>query len=108
MKLQLDTTSKTIKIEQDVLLSKLIETLDSILPNKEWKKYTLETATVIEHWHSPTVIREYVPRPAYPWWGAPITYMSSNREDHLMAVKASAVDTNYSLKSGVFNVEVKA
>lgn len=100
MKIQLDTTSKTIKIEENVLLSKLIDTLNGLLPNKEWKKYTLETNTVIEHWHSPTIIREIAREPyVYPWWRP--TYYAAN-------MSKTIGNNDYSLKSGIFNVELKA
>ncbi len=108
MKIQLDTENKTIKLENDILLSKLIATLDSLLPNKEWKKYTLETNTTINHWHSPVVIEKFYPRPyEYPWFTHG-TYVS--KLDNSLSMKSMSVnaDNKYQLKSGVFNVELKA
>ena len=104
MKIQLDTTNKTIKIEERVLLSKLIQTLNGLLPNKEWKKYILETNTVIQHWNSPYIIEEIpvwpiVTYPSYPWWQP--TYVSKTTAEY-------RAGDNMSLKSGVFNVELKA
>ena len=56
MKIQLDTENKTIKLGKDVVLSKLIETLEKLLPNGEWKEFTLETHTVIRQWSHPVVL----------------------------------------------------
>lgn len=105
MKIQLDTTNKTIKIEENVLLSKLVDTLDSLLPNKEWKKYTLETNTTINHWHEPYVIRERYREPFWPsspW----ITYMSTTKDTLSLNRQELKAGSDYSVKSGVFNVEL--
>lgn len=117
MKIQLDTTSKTIKIEENVLLSKLITTLNGLLPNKEWKKYTLETNTTITHWTAPYIIKEIpvYPRPYYPSY--PWYYLSTGDTSGLMKANKITAEyksdnslmakADYSLKAGVFNVEVK-
>lgn len=74
MKLQIDTTYKTIKVEESVKLSKLVETLKRLFPNNEWKDFTLETNTTIEHWSSPIIIKEYIETEkrvnpyTYPWY----------------------------------------
>ena len=96
MKIQIDTTSKTIKLEENVKLSALVETLDKFFPNQEWKEFTLETNTTISYWSNPVIIREY-PRPYYtPWYGTEKVYMSSADRN-----------SNYSLKAGIYNVEVE-
>ena len=41
MKIQLDTTLKTIKLESDVKISDLIKILKKLLPDGEWKTFTL-------------------------------------------------------------------
>jgi len=41
MKIQIDNTEKTIVISQSVNIGNLIETLERMLPEGEWKKYTL-------------------------------------------------------------------
>ena len=104
MKIQLDTTNKTIKIEENVLLSKLIDTLNGLLPNKEWKKYTLETNTTITHWTAPYIIKEIpvYPRPYYPTYPTYPWYSTVGKT----TAEYKAGD-NMSLKSGVFNVELK-
>jgi len=66
MKLQLDTTAKTIKVEENVKLDELVKMLEKILPKEEWKKYTLQTNVIIERWSNPIYIREY-PYYIYPW-----------------------------------------
>jgi hypothetical protein len=63
MKLQLDTENKTIKLEKDVVLSNLIETLEKLLPHGEWKEFTLETNTVIHQWSNPVVLPSVIPYP---------------------------------------------
>jgi len=100
MKLQLDTTKKTIKIDEDVKLSKLITTLKNMFPNGEWKDFTLEKNAVIEHWNNPIIYREYCKEvePIKPWYQQPyITCCGSTN---------SVDKNNYQLTSGVFNIEV--
>lgn len=72
MKLQLDTQAKTVKVEQSVSLSELVEVLERLLPNGQWKEYQLETNVTIE-WNSPTIIyRDRWPyyNPLTPYWYA--------------------------------------
>lgn len=114
MKIQLDTENKTIKLEKDVVLSKLIETLDKLLPNGEWKEFTLETNTVIHQWSNPVVIpsvipypvptypRPYCPRPYWPWYS--YTRLDSNL--HPADDKVSAgMNSNMMLNKGVYNIQ---
>lgn len=105
MKIQLDTTNKTIKIEENILISKLINTLKGLLPNNEWKKYTLETHTVINNWGSPYIIKEIpiYPRPYYPAYPTFPWYTTVGK-----TTTEYKVENQMSLKSGVFNVELKA
>jgi hypothetical protein len=96
MKIQLDTTRKTIKIEESVKFSLLIDTLKKILPNNEWKGFTLETNTTIERWINPITYPYYVPaEPIRPWYESPwiCNYSSTNQ--------------SYELKDGTYNLEVK-
>lgn len=98
---------KTIQIEEEVLLSKLITTLNGLLPKQEWKKYTLKTNTVINNWTNPVIIKEY-PYPHYrhDWWISP--YYSSTEStflsDNITQVKAST--GNLSIPKGVYNLEL--
>jgi len=101
MKIQLDTTNKTIKLDEDVLLSKLVETLNKLLPNKEWHKFTLQTNTVFEHWTSPIYIEKYIkPYEPYNTW-QPWYWSSSSINDNKVLCENKA-----ELKSGLYNVEI--
>jgi hypothetical protein len=101
MKIQLDTENKVIKVEEAVSLGELTETLERILPNGEWKNFKLETQTQINWNPNPIIIeRPYQPYNPRPWWEQPwITY------DGTDSINISGEITNYSLKSGVFNIE---
>lgn len=109
MKIQLDTDNKTIRLESDVLLSKLITTLNSLLPNKEWKKYMLQTNTTINNWSSPIVIKErYVP--SYPWYEKPYAIWCSTTEKSLgsQGITGSTIKADYKMNAGVYNLDIKA
>jgi hypothetical protein len=73
MKLQFDTTAKTIKFEETVNLGELIKELDMLLPNKQWEEYKLEIA-LINNWINPVLIKESAPcgRPCHPFTEFPI------------------------------------
>ena len=87
MKIQLDTKNKTIKIENNVKLSELVDTLEKLLPKGLWKEFELQSNVTINNWSSPIIIeRETILPWKYTW------YNTNN--------------TNYtSLKSGVYNIE---
>jgi hypothetical protein len=70
LKIQLDTTKKTIKVDEDVKLSKFMSVIKRLLPHGEWMDFQLLTNTTIEHWSSPLVYRFYEPYWTYPWWGS--------------------------------------
>jgi hypothetical protein len=109
MKIQLDTQNKTIQLEQEVVLSTLIETLEKLLPNGEWKDFTLETNTVIHQWSNPVVIPSVIPypvppypRPSWPWYSS--TRLESNlhpADDQGSAGRNSTM----MLKKGVYNIQ---
>ena len=109
MKIQLDTENKTIKLEKDVVLSKLIETLEKLLPNGEWKEFTLEINTVIHQWSNPVVIPSVIPypvptypRPSWPWYSS--TGLDSNL--HPADDKGSAgMNSHMMLNKGVYNIQ---
>lgn len=103
MKIQLDTTSKTIKLEENVKIYSFMNFLKKLLPNNEWKEFTLETNTTISYWSNPVIIKEY-PRPyTSPW----ITWTSNNVNNFRAnySVK-SQFDQGYQLKAGTYNIEV--
>jgi hypothetical protein len=93
MKIQLDTTNKTIKIEENVKIDKLISTLKKLLPDNEWKQFTLETNTTINNWTYPITIREYPAYPHYPWY---CNGTDLNKE----------YVSKFKMTAGIFNAEV--
>ena len=109
MKIPLDTENKTIKLEKDVVLAKLIETLEKLLPHGEWKEFTLETNTVIHQWSNPVVIPSVIPypvppspRPSWPW------YSSTRLESHLHPAEykvSTGMNSHMMLNKGVYNIQ---
>ena len=96
MKIQLDTTSKLIKVEETVNLGEFTEALERLLPNGKWKEFKLESHTVI-NWGNPIVIEPYRPYNPYPWWQQPwITYSGDVNQQPSI----------YSLNSGIYNVQL--
>jgi len=96
MKLQIDTTLKTIKVEGEVKFEELIKVLDSMFPKSEWKSFTLTTNTIIQTFSYPIYVEKY--RPSTPWWESPWICLVNNNE--------KGVDNaQYSLKNGVYNIE---
>lgn len=97
MKLQIDTVAKTIKVEGDINLAELFDGLKRLLPEDEWKKFTLEANTIIE-WINPITIPysppvyPYYPRP-FPWWDSPIITCGNNKD-------------TYTLHNGMYCVEI--
>lgn len=102
MKIQLDTENKTIKLESDVELSKLVETLDELLPDGKWREFTLKTNTTITRWDFPVIIREKESWPTYPWYRQPAVISESGG---VMNTSVSEPKGPYALKAGVFNIE---
>jgi hypothetical protein len=105
MKLQIDTTSKIVKVEENVKVLDLINVLKKMLPG-EWEKFTLETHTTIVNWHEPIIIKHY---PYYEPYRGPMWYECNSTNNKMLAMnKADGLEksTNYMLKEGVFNVEV--
>ena len=108
MKIQLDTTNKTIKVEESVSLKELTEALEKLLPNDEWKGFKLETNTTIHNWAAPIIIRER----RWPLWDSP-WYTTSNPRLYNSSTSELQYQQNYSssnvqkpiLNEGVFNIE---
>jgi hypothetical protein len=72
MKLQIDTTKRTIKIDESVNFGELFQKLEQLLPNNEWKGYLMEIGTLIE-WVNPIItypINPYWP-PTQPFYYSP-------------------------------------
>lgn len=106
MKLQLDTKSKTIKIEGSVNLEELYETLAKLLPKGEWKLFTLEANSIIE-WINPIQITRYpyYQINPYPWWESP-TYVSYNTQGSCVDSQGYTNKATYILNEGVYNIEI--
>lgn len=87
MKLQLDTTAKTVKIENEIKISLLIKTLKALLP-KDWKDFTLQTNVTINNWTNSIYIEspKIIPTSPGTWY-----YYDSGTTE---------------LKTGTYNVEV--
>jgi len=118
MKIQLDTESKIIKIENSIKFGELVEALEKLLPKGEWKKYELQTNTIINSWTNPIIIKEY-PQPiypSYPWitfcHNADNTLTTSANEltDLTAGGNDKSFATNksdgYETKAGIYNVEL--
>lgn len=67
MRIQLDTTERTIKLEENVKISELLTILKKILPNGEWKEFILENE-VIYDWVRPIIVERTREYPRYPWY----------------------------------------
>jgi len=105
MKLQIDTSKKTIKLEESVKLDSLIKTLKQLFPNNEWKQFTLETNTVINNWNRPVVIeliKTYPTYPRYPWYD----WSSGGHSGYSSSSTMPKTDKPM-LLSGQYNVECK-
>ena len=95
MKLQLDTQKKTIKVEEAVKLSELVDILNKILPNA-WKEYTLESNTIIQNWTNPIVIEKKIYEPY--WYKEQLPYWT-------VTCEATCESDNKQLCQNTFNVE---
>lgn len=91
MKIQLDTTSKTIKIEEPVLLADLVSTLESMLPDDAWQEFKLETNTIV-NWTNPIIYPAIRPIVDPIPWNVPWITYEDNRK--------------YQINSGVYCVEI--
>lgn len=92
MKIQLDTTAKIIRLENSIKLDEFFTKIKKLLPNDEWKQFTLETNTTIVGWREPYVITDWQWRPLVaPWYST-----STTLSDHTIQC---------SLKSGTYNIE---
>lgn len=104
MKIQLDLDNKVIRLDSNVNIAELFETLKKLLPQGEWKEFDIETNTTII-WSNPYVYSPIVVpyRDPYPWWRDPIiTYTDKN-----MVVKdGSTFELRYSVGTGIYNIEI--
>ena len=111
MKLQIDTNTKTLKLEESVSLTDLMELLDKLFPDKSWKEYKLETNTTIQWTGTPYHIpfRPYVPyNPVYPWWS--VTGSAGNLDIRYRTIGDRITEDILTLPksdSGVYNIEMQ-
>jgi len=91
--MQIDTNEKTLTIEQDLKISELIEVLNKLFPDGEWKEYTLKTE-IINNWAYPIIIPYTQPYTyPYPW----IVYDTTGEYQ---------VQDAYTRTNGIYNVEI--
>lgn len=94
MKIQLDTTNKIIRLEESINLDLFIESIKKLLPNNEWKSFTIETNTEIQWNQYPVYIYPTWPPhptyPTYPW------------------ITCTSADGSYTLNAGTYNVQVNS
>lgn len=96
MNIQIDTKTKTIKLQESVNLGELEDVLNKLFPNNEWKEYKLETNTVINNWKNPIIIDRYVPRPYYPWWST---------QPYIVTTGTTYTQPN-TISNGVYNLSI--
>ena len=113
MKIQIDTTTKTIKIEEAVKLGELFEKLQALFPDASWKDWNLEIA-VINNWINPVpvIIKEYIPAPmpiTLPWWTTQPyigDYTPNNPYPFPTVIYSTGVNLSQST-DGAYNLEIK-
>lgn len=98
MKIQIDTTAKTIKMESAAKFSELFEVLEKLLPNDQWKEYTLEANTIIYNWNNPI----YIPWRPWGYYGSG-TYVSTEAGSF---VGLGSTTGTLQLSEGINNVEI--
>lgn len=116
MKLQIDTSEKTIRVEEQVNFGELVKVLNKLLPKGEWKTYKLETNTVINWnqypiWTYPNYLPFYAlsgvittTENPYTITGATSGYVTTE----LNLSGATTADTPYTLTTattGTYNIE---
>lgn len=68
MKIQIDTTAKTISVEDDIKFSDLIKNLNLLFPKKEWMGYNLKVNVVINNWCNPITYTPTIYYDKQPTW----------------------------------------
>lgn len=106
MKLQINTTDKTIKIEESVNVYEFFQMIQNLFPNNLWKDFKLET-NVINNWSNPIIIKEYPIYPVNPFpYNPPYnpTWVTCQTGVHAENGFASS-KTTYNLNPGIFNID---
>ena len=113
MKIQIDTVSKTLTVEEDVNLDEFYNEINTLLPGGLWREFTLKMTKIVE-WNDPIVIPQHdpfnvpntTPNP-YPYPG-PGTNPYPGIPQIWYTTSGTELTTNqdYHLNQGVFNVVV--
>jgi len=57
MKLQIDTFTRRVRIEEEVNLYRLFEIINAVFPDKSWVDFTIESSPIVANeWVNPIVI----------------------------------------------------
>lgn len=108
MKIQLDTTAKRIKIEEEVNLGEFISMLEKLLPNNEWHKFKLETVIQINNWNNPIVIDRFPPHYVpYPYRKYPFWEITCGTETGHTYLSDTVKQPDYTLKQGTFCLQLE-
>jgi hypothetical protein len=92
MKIQVDTITKTIKVEKEVNLFEFVEFIKKIFPDGEWKEYNLSTETIINLSY-PIIYRSYPNWIINPIQTPTITYQTGGNIHNIPS------------HNGVYNIE---
>ena len=103
MKLQIDTKEKTISVLEKVNLNELYENLKKLLPQGEWKDFSLEVNAQII-WTNPIVINPYIPVNPYPWYNP--TYVTAEVASSTYDIGIS-YGSDYILNEGTYNIDIQ-
>jgi len=102
MKIQIDTTTKVIRVEEQVNLGALYTQLRKWFPNNEWKKFSIDAHTTIVWGPYPRVIYLDQPyNPYQPW----ITWSGAELVDINPDGTTSRI---FEFNPGTYNVELRA
>jgi hypothetical protein len=110
MKIQLDTTNKTIKVEGNILLGEFIDKIKIILPKKEWKTFILIPDITISNWINPIIIPWVTPvyptvpiYPTYPYY--PWITCETSKTKYSGGQISSGITVEYN--PGIYNIEIQ-
>jgi hypothetical protein len=111
MKIQLDTTNKTIKVEGFILLGEFIDKIKVILPKKEWKTFILIPDVIISNWINPIIIPWSIPvvpvypytTPVYPYY--PWITCETSETKYSNGQISSGISVEYN--PGIYNIEIQ-
>ncbi len=105
MRIQIDTASKVIRVEQRVSFKELTEFLDRILPG-EWKSFELDTNVTITNWSSPIIIDRGWKEP-YPYF-----YCDARSNKYLCSSTSTGDEFTKVMcaagTDGIYNIESKS